>query len=104
MKGRLRKQQSKFTRLLAHLILYAYDNGYEITFGDVWAKDGHSKNSLHYDRLAADLNLFRDGEYLIKTEAHRELGEYWESLNPDCRWGGSFSTVRDGNHYEMCRP
>ena len=99
----LREQQSKFSRLLAELIIYAYDLGYEITFGDVWALDRHSENSLHYDRLAADLNLFKDGKYLFKTGDHKGLGEYWESLDPDCRWGGRFR-VKDGNHYEMIKP
>jgi len=96
----MRKQQSKFMLLLAHLILHAYNEGYELTGGDLWAKTGHIKNSAHYDRLAIDLNLFKDGVYLTATEDHRTLGEYWESLDPDCRWGGRF---RDGNHYEMLR-
>jgi len=92
----LREKQSKFARMLADLIIFAYDNGYEITFGDVYAKDGHMKNSLHYDRLAADLNLFKDGVYLKRTSDHRILGEYWESIGGS--WGGRFS---DGNHYSL---
>ena len=63
----------------------------------MWAKDGHKKNSLHYAKCAGDLNLFKDGEYLTDTESHRFLGEFWESLNPENRWGGRYS---DGNHYE----
>ena len=99
--GKLREQQSKFALNVAHLILFAYNRGYELTFGDAWAKTGHIKNSLHYDRLAVDFNLFRNGEWLSETRAHEELGMYWESLDPSCRWGGKF---RDGNHYEMSRP
>ena len=94
----LRKQQSKFALLTAHLILHAYNEGYELTFGDAWAHDGHIENSLHYSRLAIDLNLFKDGFFLTSTEAHSELGEYWESLDPDCRWGGAWD---DGCHYEL---
>ena len=97
----LRKQQSKFVLLVAHLILYAHNEGYELTFGDAWAHDGHMDDSLHYSRLAIDLNLFKDGAYLSDTEDHRFLGEYWESLDPDCGWGGRFN---DGNHYEMSKP
>jgi len=97
----LRKQQSKFALLLAHLILSIVNRGYEITIGDVWAHDGHKENSLHYSRLAVDINLFRDGEYLKDTTDHAELGLYWESLDPDCRWGGRYD---DGNHYEMVMP
>lgn len=54
--------------------------------------------SIHQDKLAIDLNLFKGGEYLADNEAHRPLGEYWEGLHPLCRWGGRF---RDGNHYSL---
>ena len=47
------------------------------------------------DQLA---NLFKDGVFLTSSEAHRPFGDYWETLNPDNRWGGMWN---DGNHYEM---
>lgn len=56
------------------------------------------RNSLHGDGLAIDLHLYRDGRYLDKTDDHAPLGAYWESLDPDCRWGGHFD---DGNHYSI---
>ena len=56
------------------------------------------RTSLHNERLAQDFNLFKNGHYLASTEAHRQLGEYWEGLAPDCRWGGRFG---DGNHYSL---
>ena len=90
----LRQKQSKFVRMLALLIQYAYEQGYELSFGDAWAKDGHKDNSFHYSRLAIDLNLFRNGRYLSSTESHRQLGELWESI--DGTWGGRWG---DGNHY-----
>lgn len=93
---RLREKQSKFVRMVALLIQFAYERGYELTFGDAWARDGHMSNSLHYDRLAIDLNLFVDGTYLTTTEAHKELGEFWESIGGS--WGGRFD---DGNHYSL---
>lgn len=92
----LRKKQSKFVRMVANLINFADRNGYELTFGDAYATSGHSRRSLHYQRLAIDLNLFKDGKYLRKTEDHRELGEYWESIGG--AWGGRF---QDGNHYSL---
>jgi hypothetical protein len=52
----LRQKQSKFVKMVALLILYTYELGYEITFGDAWAKKGHKKGSFHYQRLAIDLN------------------------------------------------
>lgn len=56
------------------------------------------RNSNHEFALAQDFNLFKGGVYLSTTEAHRPLGEYWESLHPLCRWGGRFG---DGNHYSI---
>ena len=90
----LRQEQSIFARKVADLIIFAYDQGYELTFGDAFAKGGHKEGSFHYKRLAIDLNLFKGGVYLTKTEDHRALGEYWESIGGS--WGGRFD---DGNHY-----
>lgn len=92
----LREKQSKFVRMVALLIQFAYEKGYELTFGDAWAQSGHKKNSNHYIRLAIDLNLFKSGKYLNKTEDHKELGEFWESIGGI--WGGHF---KDGNHYSL---
>jgi hypothetical protein len=103
-KGDRMKDQAKFIICVSRLIQYAYGLGYTMTGGDLWATSGHKKNSLHYDRLAIDLNLFRvdeetqEDEYLKKTEDHTEIGIYWESLDPKCRWGGRYG---DGNHYEL---
>ena len=96
----LRQKQSKFARMAALLILYAYEKGYELTFGDTWSQpqyNAHIKNSNHYIRLAIDLNLFKNGRYLRDTKDHKELGEFWESLHINNRWGGRWD---DGNHYE----
>lgn len=56
------------------------------------------RNSLHQLCLAVDLKLFKEGIYLTRTEDYRSLGEFWEALAPDCRWGGHFS---DGNHFSI---
>ena len=100
----LREKQSRFAQLVARLITYAYAIGYEVTLGDAYATSGHCENSFHYKRLAIDLNLFRDGKYLDKTEDHLELGLYWKGLDPNCSWGGDFTDSDgtpkpDGNHY-----
>jgi hypothetical protein len=102
----LSQAQRKFTRMVADLILFAYDNGYELTFSEAYrtpeqaalnAKKGSGiSNSLHTLRLAVDFNLFRDGKYLTAAEAHRPLGEFWESIGG--AWGGRFG---DGNHYSL---
>ena len=97
----LGKLQREFAPLIAKLILYAYECGYEVTVGHFY-RCGDCKigkgNSLHKKCLAADLNLFKDEKYLTKTEDHRFLGEYWETLHPLASWGGRFN---DGNHYSL---
>lgn len=103
----LREQQSKFARMVADLIIQAFAMGYEVTLGDAYRdprlfghpgeKKGYgAANSFHKQRLAIDLNLFKDGRFLEGTEAHQALGEWWESQGGT--WGGRF---RDGNHYSL---
>ena len=92
----LREKQSRFVRLVTLLLIEADRLGYEVTFGDAYATTGHMNNSLHYKRLAIDLNLFKKGKYLTETSDHALLGQYWESLGG--AWGGRFE---DGNHYSL---
>jgi len=99
--------QRRHPPMIAKLIVWAYDHGYELTWEDAFRDPrvhgglgekvayGH-KNSAHKNRLAIDFNLFKDGEYLTSTEDHRPLGEFWESIGGT--WGGHFA---DGNHYSM---
>lgn len=104
----LRQKQSKFARMVAALIQEAGRLGFDVTLGEayrpketarLYVRQGRgSANSLHCDRLAIDLNLFRDGRYLSSTESHRELGEAWERMGGS--WGGRF-TRPDGNHYSL---
>jgi hypothetical protein len=91
----LREKQSIFVLMVRDLITYAYDMGYEITFGDAWARAGHKNNSNHYVRLAIDLNLFKNGSYLVKGGAHDLLHDYWDTL------GGAPRIVNDMNHYSV---
>lgn len=103
----LSEKQQRFTHMVALLILQAEQMGYQITLGDayrdprVFGNLGEQKGygrakSLHKQRLAIDLNLFKDGDYLQTTEDHQPLGEYWESIGGT--WGGHF---KDGNHYSL---
>ena len=102
----LGEKQRKFTRMIADLIIWAYNAGYELTFAEAYrtpeqaalnAKAGKGiSNTLHLDRLAVDFNLFKDGKYLTATDDHKPLGEYWESIGGS--WGGRF---KDGNHYSL---
>lgn len=104
----LREKQSLFVSLVAQLINYAHGAGYELTFGEAYRSPEEAARlaalgkgitkSLHTQRLAVDFNLFVSGKYMSSTEAHRPLGEWWETLHPLCRWGGRF---KDGNHYSL---
>lgn len=107
----LGEQQRLFVKLVGQLIGYAYENGYELTFGDAYrtpaqaaanAQSGSGiSSSLHTQRLAIDLNAFKGGVYQADTEQYAELGAYWKSLHPLCRWGGDFNSRPDGNHFSM---
>jgi hypothetical protein len=92
----LGQKQRKFTLMISKLITFAYDNGFELTFGDAFATSGHRDGSFHYKRLAVDFNLFIDNTYQTTTESHKPLGEYWKSIGGT--WGGDFKNP-DGNHY-----
>jgi hypothetical protein len=96
------QKQELFAILLAKLIIKIDEAGYAVRIGDVFAKKRdpleHKENSQHYHKLAADLNLFKNGAFLENTDDHKEFGALWESMHPLCRWGGRWG---DGNHYEL---
>lgn len=107
----LREKQSAFALLVARLILEAERHGYQVTLGEAWRSEQEAARlaklgtgiarSLHCDRLAIDLNLFKDGVWLKTTEAHRALGQWWEAQGTvavPTVWGGRFN---DGNHYSV---
>lgn len=99
---KLGDRQELFSHYLAKLVLKMYDMGYQVRMGDVAAKPRdpleHKANSLHYERCAADLNLFKDGKFLTETKDHAPFADYWESLHPNCRNGWRYG---DSNHYEF---
>lgn len=95
---RLGEKQELFAELIAAHMTWLISKGYKIRCGDFWAREGHKENSNHYSKLAADLNLFKDGKYLTDTSDHQESGEMWESRHELCSWGGRFN---DGNHYSL---
>lgn len=114
----LRQKQSLFCRLLAELISWVFDQGWELTLGDgsidrerrfnrnghvyVGFDSQHMPGSLHYQRLAADLNLFVSGTYVSDGShpAWLAIGAHWKAQNPLCAWGGDF-TPPDANHVSV---
>jgi hypothetical protein len=105
----LGQKQELFMRLLPRLLDKAHELGLQIRGGDLFRDPrvhgavgvkmgyGHPRSG-HKNKLAIDLNLFKDGKFLGATEDHKVLGEWWEKQHPDCRWGGRF---QDGNHYSL---
>ena len=108
------EKRTRFSFMLARLLLYMNENGYGFTVGEVYRspeearrlynlyKEGKgpraSLSSLHTKGQAVDINLFKDGKYLASIEAHRMFGDWWERQHSHCRWGGRYG---DGNHYEF---
>jgi hypothetical protein len=92
--------------MIAELIQKATEMGYEVTFGEAYRSPEEAARlaaagkgitqSLHCERLAIDLNLFKDGVFLSTSEAHMPLGIMWEQMGGS--WGGRF---KDGNHYSL---
>jgi hypothetical protein len=62
----------------------------------------HKRGGLHYQGLAADWELFVNGDHVISSDhpAWLVCGEKWESMHELCRWGGRF-TPSDGNHLSI---
>lgn len=109
----LLEKQTAFALFISKMIVWAYNEGYEVTFGEAWRSDETAKldaqegkgidNSLHRLRLAEDLNLFKDGKFLTATEDYKPLGEYWEAHSVpglSCTWGGRF-TKPDSDHFSI---
>jgi len=91
----LREKQSTFVLMVRDLITFATQSGYEFTFGDAWAHNGHKKDSNHYIRLAIDLNLFKDGKWITDGEDFVPLHDYWDSI------GGAQRIIHDMNHFSV---
>lgn len=110
MSETLREKQTRFALAAARLIQKAHELGYQMTIGEVERTQAQAaqnaaaglgiSRSLHIERLAVDLNLFRDGRYIVDGEGHTELGAWWKSLDKDHRWGGDFKK-KDFNHYSL---
>ena len=107
----LGQNQEKFTQDLVKLLNYLIDNGYTIRLGEVertqaqqeiYIKECKSKtyNSMHLKRCAADLHIFKNGEWLQSKTQLQSIGDYWESLDQSNRWGGNFKSFIDTPHFE----
>lgn len=109
-------KQFEFLQDVAKLIQFCVKNGYKITAGEMWrtqeqqaiyVETGRSltMDSLHRKRQAIDLNFFSDGDYVgiwgkaIQKDFLQPVGDFWESLNENNRWGGNWKFF-DPGHFE----
>lgn len=120
--------QQAFLRDIAQLIIYAELIGIDLTAGEAYRTDEQQeihrrhgvsrvRRSQHQDRLAMDFNFFYLGKWIPDPRKEppgmqdliRKLGEFWEGLHKDNRWGGRFGVKKedyhskigwDSNHYE----
>lgn len=105
------EQQAAFLTDFAKLVLKAGEFGLVVTAGelmrsqeqqDLYLKAGKTtiKHSIHQDRMAGDLNFFKAGVLTYDKKDIQPLGDYWESLNPQNRWGGNWTSFVDTPHFE----
>jgi len=122
----LGEKQEIFSENVGKLIMFAYENGYGIRLGEVYrTKDqqtlyfegytlkkigssvklakitpkSNTMNGYHLKKLAIDINLFKNGEWLTGKEDFKLLAEFWSELNPNnvsgYEWGWDFG------HFQM---
>lgn len=106
----LNQKQALFTRLIAELIVWCFENGYEVIGAElyrtkeqaeIYAAQGKGiKNSVHRLKLALDLFRVINGRVTWDREAYRPIGEKWKTMHPLCRWGGDFRR-RDDVHFSF---
>lgn len=114
----LGQHQEIFSLQAAHLIFEAQKMGFGVRLGEALrtpeqqklyfaSKASKTMNSQHLKKLAIDLNLIKDGRLATAKEI-KPLGDFWESLDPLNRWGGSWrglveagkSSFVDSPHFE----
>lgn len=107
----LGEHQEAFMRDFARLLNHLHDSGYAVRGGElertqaqqeIYYSSGKSKTmrSNHLRRLAVDIHIFKEGEWLKTKEQLQEIGDYWESLSKYNRWGGNFKSFTDCPHFE----
>ena len=94
----LGEKQELFSELVVKLLRKMHREGYKTRLGHAYRTDPKYKRRCHNMKIALDVNLFKNGEYLSSTSSHRRFGEWWERQHELCRWGGRFN---DGNHYSI---
>lgn len=104
------QKQSTFLQNVALLIQFCKQQGFDVTAGElyrtaeqqaIYLKNGRTKtsNSLHMQRLAIDLNFFKDDKLITDKNVLKDIGLYWESLDSLNSWGGNGVSFIDVPHF-----
>lgn len=107
----LGQNQEAFSRDFEKLLVYLHTNGYSVRIGEaertqaqqeIYIRQGKSKtnNSMHLKRCAVDLHIFKSGQWLQSKTELQSIGDYWEALSKENRWGGNFKSFIDTPHFE----
>ena len=108
----LREEQACFSLSIATFILWLYEQGYEVSIGEVhrpvemqkiYVDSGRSKtmDSQHLKKQAADLFIFKNGRLLATKEEMQFAGNQWESMDAINSWGGNWKSFKDIPHFEQ---
>jgi len=113
---KLVEQQAAFLKDAARLILEAEKYALVVTAGeldrtqeqqDIYLRNKKSqvKHSCHQDRMAIDLNFFvKNGAGTLELTYNKvviePIGKFWESLNPNNKWGGNWTSLVDTPHFQ----
>ncbi len=111
----LSEHQQEFALHIGYLLQHIDAAGYACTFGDAYrsprAFGGMGEKgpygrytSAHKQRLAVDLNLFKNGRWITERGPFEQFGAYWKAMHILNRWGGDFDFDGDGigddaNHF-----
>lgn len=94
----LGQKQEKFSNMIMLLLIHIHALGYQVRGGHWYRCENcytGAKNSAHKLKLAFDVNLFKNGEYLTSGKEHEIIHDYWDSI------GGAPRIPNDLNHYSL---
>lgn len=87
-------------RYVGKLLTFAETQGITLTGGELYRTPEQAQynathglgisTSLHRDRLAIDLNVFKNSWLSKEFDDYLPLGLFWENLADDAAWGGRF--------------
>jgi hypothetical protein len=105
-------EQHTFLQHAAQLIMFAGEQGFYVTGGElyrtkeqqqIYLDTGKSKtmNSKHLTRLAIDLNFItKEGQLVYDVSKLKDIGHFWESLSSKNSAGMFWETFKDVPHFE----